>query len=309
MAIMISLSLTKNISTMGVSLFGDRRDVACNAHKHTFRVLLSVVILLASGCAVVEVHSPIRIALLAPFEGRYREVGYEALYAARLAMQASQNIELLPIDDGGTTEAAAARARAIAEDPLVRAVVALGYAASAHTTQAHYGDLPVVVVGNWLVEPQSKTVFILSNSEITTLIDIPTTPTLDVQSAMTFANEVASLGGFVQAAGTLDGVTVLSSYPYPDDNFRQRILESDTFATEPRLLATGTYDALGLVLQAMRDDVHRGSISDLLNNTTYTGISGQVSFSNGYWQDAPIYQYVYSPEGHLVLTDDIIEER
>ena len=26
-----------------------------------------------------------RLALLAPFEGRYREVGYQALYAARLA--------------------------------------------------------------------------------------------------------------------------------------------------------------------------------------------------------------------------------
>src|SRR5690349_2126250 len=38
-----------------------------------------------SGCAITPHELTPRIALLAPFEGRYREVGYNAYYAVRLA--------------------------------------------------------------------------------------------------------------------------------------------------------------------------------------------------------------------------------
>src|SRR5689334_20990094 len=61
-----------------------------------------------------------RIALLAPFEGRNSEIGYDAYYAVRLAIQehGNDNIELLAIDDGGSSASAMNRAKALASDPL-----------------------------------------------------------------------------------------------------------------------------------------------------------------------------------------------
>src|SRR4051794_35174325 len=90
---------------------------------------LLIFALFLSACGVM--HTPItRIALLAPFEGRYREIGYNALYAARLALAdaADPQIELLPIDAGG--DQAAERARALSLDPQVKTVILLGYEAT-----------------------------------------------------------------------------------------------------------------------------------------------------------------------------------
>ena len=72
--------------------------------------IIAVFIILAvvSACAVVRTPSIVRMALLAPFEGRYREVGYNALYAARLGFcrrQAILQVDLLAVDDGGTQAA------------------------------------------------------------------------------------------------------------------------------------------------------------------------------------------------------------
>ena len=72
------------------------------------RALLTCgMILIMCGCAIVKAPITTRVALLAPFEGRYREVGYNALYAARLAFADSSimSIELLAVDDGGTPNA------------------------------------------------------------------------------------------------------------------------------------------------------------------------------------------------------------
>jgi len=73
-----------------------------------------------------------RVALLAPFEGRYREIGYNALYAARLAFTESgfANVELMPIDDGGSVVTAVLRARALTHDPQVIGALILGYQAA-----------------------------------------------------------------------------------------------------------------------------------------------------------------------------------
>jgi ABC-type branched-subunit amino acid transport system substrate-binding protein len=69
--------------------------------------------------------------LVAPFEGRYREVGYEVIYAARLAAReinqaggiAGYSVELLALDDSGDPDLAAEQARKLAADPQVVGVV------------------------------------------------------------------------------------------------------------------------------------------------------------------------------------------
>lgn len=108
------------------------------------------------GCAVIRTPQPGKIALLAPFDGAQADVGYEALYAARLALaEVDPNAfayTLLPLEDGGTNFAAD-RARALAVDPDVIAVLLLGENAAAAETQAALGDLPAVIVGDWGAAP------------------------------------------------------------------------------------------------------------------------------------------------------------
>jgi uncharacterized lipoprotein YmbA len=115
---------------------------------------LSLLLLLLSACAVYETPTTERLALIAPFEGRDREVGYEALYAARLALaDANSALELLPLDDGGTADFAAQRLRALQFDPQVRAVIIMGASASDAQTQAALTDtrpdLDVISVATW----------------------------------------------------------------------------------------------------------------------------------------------------------------
>lgn len=116
--------------------------------------------LILAGCAP-RTGQIVRIALLAPFEGADRDIGYEALYAARMAVAETDDIwlELLPIDDGG--DQGVARARALAADPLVKAVLLLGNQSASPEVRAAFGDLPVLIVGDWGAEQDSANVILL----------------------------------------------------------------------------------------------------------------------------------------------------
>jgi hypothetical protein len=73
----------------------------------------------------------VKIGLVAPFEGRYRDVGYDVIYSARLAIreanQASQagqtKVLLTAVDDFGDPEIARESASAMTIDPQVMAVI------------------------------------------------------------------------------------------------------------------------------------------------------------------------------------------
>jgi ABC-type branched-subunit amino acid transport system substrate-binding protein len=73
----------------------------------------------------------VKFGLVAPFEGRYRPVGYDAIYAARLAVRernaaggvGGYRVELVAYDDGGDAPSAIERARQLALDPQVVAVL------------------------------------------------------------------------------------------------------------------------------------------------------------------------------------------
>src|ERR1700753_2715268 len=92
-----------------------------------FCLPLILIGLLLSACTVPP--TPRKIALLAPFEGQYREIGYEALYAAQLSLQESSTPSayvILPLDDGGTEATAHERAQALTYDDSIVFVLALG---------------------------------------------------------------------------------------------------------------------------------------------------------------------------------------
>ncbi len=86
--------------------------------------------LLLTACSA-STQPVVKIGLVAPFEGRYRSIGYEAIYAARLAIREinaqgginGQRVELVALDDRGEPDKAIEAARQLVLDPQVVAVI------------------------------------------------------------------------------------------------------------------------------------------------------------------------------------------
>ncbi len=240
-----------------------------------------------SACAVTHTSNIARIALLAPFEGRYREIGYNALYAARLALAdtGDPQVELLPIDAGG--DQAANRARAFTFDPQIKVVILLGYDSTTPQTLQALGDLPALVVGGWGATPDGDHVFILSNPQIDAA-QVSVTAAAQMPAPVT-GGDVFALIGFAKLRSSLTGVTVLSSGSLPTADFAARYGGGDPFAPAPGLLATLTYDAARIAVQAAESAAPR----DFIAAVDYSGLNGVIRFKDGYWQDAPIHHYQY----------------
>ncbi|MBI4771480.1 MAG: ABC transporter substrate-binding protein [Chloroflexi bacterium] len=86
--------------------------------------------ILLSAC-VGSTKPTIKIGLIGPFEGRYREVGQEVIYAVRLAVRQANasggvggyTVELMAFDDGGDPAQAAEQARKLSTDSQVMGVI------------------------------------------------------------------------------------------------------------------------------------------------------------------------------------------
>ena len=98
-------------------------------------LLATCYLLLLVACT----HIPpvVKIGLVAPFEGRQREIGYDVIYSARLAVRqinqaggiGGYRVALVALDDGGDVDLARATAESLTLDPAV-----------------------VLVMGHWLTE-------------------------------------------------------------------------------------------------------------------------------------------------------------
>jgi len=111
-------------------------------------------LLLLAGC---RPEPEVKIGLTAPFEGREREVGYDALYAARLAVREinaaggidGRKLALVALDDGDDLSRQRATAASLALDSDVIAVVSYDRASSPPAGDNLYQDagLPFIVLG------------------------------------------------------------------------------------------------------------------------------------------------------------------
>ena len=239
----------------------------------TMRTLVSLLLLgLLAGCATHD--APQRIALFAPFEGRYRELGYAALYPARLALSdaGQAQVELLPVDDGGTIATAMQRAQAIQQDPQIQAVIVQGYMATHPDVLAILADLPVIIVGDWGTPPTSPQHVILAHTDLPQ--DNRRTPFEGMLTQST-GGEIIGMDAFRKA--TTAALTLTTSGQLPTAAFTERITASDPFATAPNHLGMLTYDALMIALH-----------ENPLDTVQYDGLSGEFQFVDGYWQQAPI---------------------
>ncbi len=252
-------------------------------------VSLLLMLLFLTSCAVYRTENIIKIALLTSFEGRYREIGYNALYAAQLALQDNQatHIHLLSVDDGGSIESAVSRAQALRRDSAVKMVLVMGIFSTHATVQRALGDIPVLIVGHWNATPISQNIFMLASSEIANIVTLATDfAVTDSLPPNVIGSEILALAQIPKLHTALENITIISSGTLPDADFREQYLNMGLFVPEPGVWATLTYDAVALTLQAIQTETSLSAI-------TYSGINGTIRFENGYWYNAPIYRYRY----------------
>ena len=86
-----------------------QRDVETLALRPSvpLSLILSIVLLLFLSACAASTQPVVKIGLVAPFEGRYRQIGYEAIYAARLA----QALREMGMETEAQCDATLARAR------------------------------------------------------------------------------------------------------------------------------------------------------------------------------------------------------
>ena len=235
-----------------------------------------------TACGASNPELPGKIALLAPFEGQYREIGYNALYAVRLAFGDAkpQDVQLMAVDDGGTRASAVARVKALNLDPTVFAIIALGPVATDPSAQAA-NDKPLVLIGNWGQDRADEDSLYAANAQ---------------QAKTRGRGDLDLLIQTRKVADEAASLTFVSSGALPDADFRQRYLNSARYAPAPNWLATLTYDIARMALAALAN-------GHPISRTDYLGINGRIRFLDGYWLDAPLNRFRLDRD-QLVARDD-----
>jgi ABC-type branched-subunit amino acid transport system substrate-binding protein len=262
-----------------------------------------LIIIGLTGCAVWRTPHIARIALLAPFEGRYREIGYSAIYPARMALadMGLAYLELLAVDDGGTIQTAQARARALVLDDSIKAVMILGYDSADQSVLQVLSDMPIIIIGEWATVPIRDGVFILSHVDIPAMLSY--VGRLDITATIEspfFGGDAFGLFAYADLYNhtrPAPHVQVVTSGRLADEAFTARLLASDIYVPRPNHLSTMVYDATRLLATVIADgDVSRQAVIDALYRVDFMGEQvGRIDFGDdGYWADAPLYTYVYA---------------
>ncbi len=231
------------------------------------------------GCGTRQPMEVRKIALLAPFEGPYRELGYNALYAIRLAMSEPrlENVQLLPIDDGGDMSAAAARLRALNLDSAVVAIIALGEAAT-HPAAQQANDKAMILIGNWgHTRADDNSLYATDKAR--------------AESGSSGSNEDLLIARRLISGGASPQDSFTSNGALADAQFAARYAASQRDIPAPNWLASLVYDVTRLVLLAI-------AVDSELTKTVVHGLNGKLSFVDGYWHDAPIRRYRFQ-QGQL----------
>ncbi len=186
--------------------------------------LLAPAVIFLSGCTGVK--PVVKIGLVAPFEGRHRSLGYDAVYAARLAIRevnaaggvGGVRVALVALDDGGNPELAQQAAASLVVDPDVVAVVGHGLPAVTDAVRPIYrqGPLPLLPLGQAPfvpVDPGSLPDTLLDAYAVVTPFDEVAGsyagPTYDALWLLLEALELAKMEGAVtreSVAAALDGL-------------------------------------------------------------------------------------------------------
>jgi ABC-type branched-subunit amino acid transport system substrate-binding protein len=286
-----------------------RRAAFCAVPAPALLRLVLLALGVLSACAPVA-RPAVKIGLVGPFEGRYRDTGYEVIYAVRLAVrEANQRglggygLELLSLDDSGEADMALTQAKKMATDPQV-----------------------VGVVGHWLDETTLAAAPAYAEAGLPLLA---TTPSPQLHSAAfrlwpSQSNLVALIRpdwkrsarpfepGWGQTPFWSDGgprLYLLAPAPMPADTpdpaFAQRYRALSN-GVEPNAYAVLAYDAARLLCDAITRDVAahgrptRAGVAAALRESNRAGLSGTIRFdADQAWAGAA--GRVYGFEGGQVV--------
>jgi ABC-type branched-subunit amino acid transport system substrate-binding protein len=219
-----------------------------------------VLFLLLAACTA-STQPVVKIGLVAPFEGRYRPIGYEAVYAARLAIREinarggidGHRIELVALDDRGEPEQAATAARQLALDPQV-----------------------VAVVGH--LRPDS------TDAALETYCAAGV-PLIAIESAANACESAYILGSAPRDQWPEDQLIFVSNVPDPNglaaaQDFAERYNAIPIDGTRAGPIALQTYDALNLLFGAIdrAGTIDRGGVQAALRQIDFTGLGAQYAF-------------------------------
>ena len=136
-------------------------NAAASRITHCVLLLACFASLLTACQAPGAVRPTVKIGLVAPFEGRYRYVGYDLIYAVRLALREANaaggvggySVELVAYDDQADPAMAVEQARKLAVDPDV--VAAIGHFGEKTTAAARsaYVEAGLPLVAPAVLDP------------------------------------------------------------------------------------------------------------------------------------------------------------
>jgi ABC-type branched-subunit amino acid transport system substrate-binding protein len=235
-----------------------------------------------------------KIALVAPFEGRQRQVGYDVFPALRLAIREQINaggvgnafVTFIAYNDSADPAMAARVAHNVALDSEVLAVMghltlSTTLAAMDVYTNANLPLLTLLVPADGV--PQSPFVFNLSPALGSAKVDVKSATCEVLGDTSPFAPctfPAPPLSELPPAQTALEAFTELSLGPPPS----------------PRSVAA--YDATNVLLAAIRMDVQahgvptRAGVAEALRKVQVAGLLGDISFNEkGAWENAPLWVY------------------
>ena len=292
----------------------------------TAAVWLVVALLLMPGC--VPVTQPvIKIGLVAPFEGRYRDVGYEVIYAVRLAVReanaagglAGYGVELTALDDSGDPDAAAEQARKLGTDPQIAGVIGDWLDATTLSAAPVYvaEGIPLLATAAIALPPQAFRLWLTSADirEAATGGELCPLPCDSLENLDWLAHARAGNGAtpifgpplwgepqFTALAGSrANGIRFVLPAPLPvnsnDPGFAVRY-RAISNGVEPRSNAVLAYDAARMLFAAIAQSAQgshtpsRGAVSAALAQISFQGLSGSIHFDASHnWAEAKGWVY------------------
>lgn len=252
------------------------QESGVRSQKSLFWILTPVFCLLLCAC-VPSTRPSIKIALVGPFEGRYRDIGIEVIYAVRLAIREANasggvggyTVELMGFDDGGDPDQAILQAKKVATDPQV-----------------------VAAVGNWLPSTTQAAAPVYDRVGIpfvamSSLNDLPSS-TFRLWNRESNCPSCLSLEDWFATRHLISNPqSLISPSPLPQDSsdpsFADRYKRISQ-GVEPRFLATLAYDATKILFTAIERDVKangkptRPGLAAALTQTDINGLSGRITF-------------------------------
>ncbi len=246
--------------------------------SHSF--ILSILLLIFLSACSASTQPVVKIGLVAPFEGRYRPIGYEAIYAARLAIREinargginGRRIELVALDDRGEPEKALKAARQLVLDPQVAAVI-----------------------GHLQPDSTDAAMKVYCQAGL---------PLIAVESTMNACGGAFVLGNAPRDRWSGDQLIFVSNVPDPNglstaQNFVKNYNAIPIDGTRAGPIALQTYDALNLLFEAIAraGKIDRGGVQAALRQIDFKGLGTRYAFDQqGNLIDPQTYVFEYNQD-------------